>query len=70
MSLARPFSLVDLTLVLQNIQDGYSPAQASRQRGVDHDVVSKACAELLRLGNMAFRARGEGRCINRYVGII
>ncbi len=61
MSAARPFSVVDVAWVLRDIQDGYSHQQASRQRGVDLDVVSKACSELLRLGNMALRARGELR---------
>lgn len=61
MAVKRPHSLIDLAWVLRDIQDGYSQQQASRQRGVHADVVSKACAELLRLGNMALREMGELR---------
>lgn len=61
MNKGRPFSLIDLSWVLRDIQNGYSQHQASRQRGVNPDVVEKVCRELLRLGNKALRARGELR---------
>lgn len=60
-SVSRDFSLIDIAWVIRDIQDGYSQSQAARQRRVDAAVVTKACSELLRLGNASLRAQGELR---------